>query len=146
MAQLNRSQGKLLEKVITEEFETLYYETQERYYREVDAQRAAIAEKVKKINERFQKRFDSLLDAVQEAVDKEGLRYGWGEEWRPATVLPRNNVWRGAVETYDRWHTIGKRINDEKRRLIREVQLAQLQDTEVEDFLSAIPSVEDFLS
>lgn len=142
MAQLNISQGRILEKIINEEFHRIYNEARDRHYREADAEREEVNTKVDQINARFEKRWRSLREAVQAAVEKEGLTYT-GEAMSKKTVLPTNGHWR-LKNKRKSFSDIADRIQEERLHAIRQVHLAQLTDTDVQDFLDSLPTVDSF--
>lgn len=142
MAQLNISQGRLLKKIIDEEFHRIYNEARDRYYREVDAEREEVNTKVDQINARFEKRWQSLREAIQAAVEKEGLAYT-GDAMLRKAVLPINGHWR-LKDKRKSFSDIADRIHEERLHAIRRVHLAQLTDTDAKDFLDSIPTVDSF--
>lgn len=146
MASLNRTQGKLLEKVINDEFDALDHAVTNRYYEKQDEYFAELQKKYAKVKKQFKERSDAIDAEVRQAMDEAGLEFR--DSWHYGIHWPDSGWLRLAEQPtpHDERTDVWEKLRKERRKAIRQVQLAQLSDTAAEDVLDSIPTVDDFFN
>lgn len=136
---LNISQGRILEKLIGEEFDRLAHETFQHFEDEKQRRVNEAVVKIAELEGRFHKRMTTLIEAMEKAMpeDIELTPY-----WRDPTPFKVNDSLFGNQAYYK---ALGS-IKAARDQWIRYIRMAQLTDTDASDILERLPTLGEIIS
>lgn len=136
---LNISQGRILEKLINEEFQRLRDEAFQHFEDEKERRAKDARAKIVELEDRFHKRMTTLIEAMEKAMPEDVQLTAY---WRDPTPFQISDSLYGNQAYYKALGSI-KAAHD---KWIRHIRMAQLTDTDASDILERLPTLGEIIS